>query len=105
MVIGGVAILTNLSFLPPTLAFSSKFFLFTLLAMLLVVRLNDVQNEQRWRMRGIRFEMVNGWLTMHGAIWFGVLVMLIAAILPLKGICFARPRGVVEHGALAHSEP
>ena len=84
VVIGGVAILTNLSFLPPTLAFSSKFFLFTLLAMLLVVRLNDVQNEQRWRMRGIRFEMVNGWLTMHGAIWFGVLVMLIAAILPLK---------------------
>lgn len=84
VVLGGVAILTNLSFLPPVLAFSSKFFLFTLLAMLLVVRLNDVRNEQRWRMRGIRFEMVNGWLTMHAAIWFGLLVMLLAAILPLK---------------------
>lgn len=84
VVLGGVSILTNLSFLPPDLSFSSKFFLFTLLAMLLVVRLNDVQNEQRWRMRGIRFEMVNGWLTMHAAIWFGLLVMLLAAILPLK---------------------
>ena len=84
VVLGGVAILTNLSFLPPTLSFSSKFFLFTLLAMLLVVRLNDVQNEQRWRMRGIRFEMVNGWLTMHAAIWFGLLVMMLAALLPLK---------------------
>ena len=84
VVLGGVAILTNLSFLPPTLAFSSKFFMFTLLAMLLVVRLNYVQNEQRWRARGIRFEMVNGWLTMHAAIWFGVAVMLLAATLPLK---------------------
>ena len=84
VVLGGVSILTNLSFLPPDLSFSSKFFLFTLLAMLLVVRLNDVQNEQRWRMRGIRFDMVNGWLTMHAAIWFGLLVMLLAAILPLK---------------------
>ena len=84
VVLGGVSILTNLSFLPPTLNFSSKFFLFTLVAMLLVVRLNDVQNEQRWRMRGIRFEMVNGWLTMHAAIWFGLLVMLLAAMLPLK---------------------
>ena len=84
VVLGGVAILTNLSFLPPTLNFSSKFFLFTLIAMLLVVRLNDVQNEQRWRMRGIRFEMINGWLTMHAAIWFALLVMLLAAILPLK---------------------
>ena len=84
VVLGGVSILTNLSFLPPDLSFSSKFFLFTLLAMLLVVRLNDVQNEQRWRTRGIRFEMVNGWLTMHAAIWFGILVMLLAAILPLK---------------------
>ena len=84
VVLGGVAILTNLSFLPPTLNFSSKFFLFTLVAMLLVVRLNDVQNEQRWRMRGIRFEMINSWLTMHSAIWFALLVMLLAAILPLK---------------------
>ena len=84
VVIGGISVLTNLSFLPPTLAFSSKFFLFTLFAMLLVVRLNDVQNEQRWRLRGIRFEMVNGWLTMHAAIWFGLLVMLLAAMLPLN---------------------
>ena len=84
VVLGGVAILTNLSFLPPVLSFSSKFFLFTLLAMLLVVRLNDVQNEQRWRVRGIRFEMVNGWLTMHAAVWFALLVMVLAAMLPLK---------------------
>ena len=84
VVLGGVAVLTNLSFLPPTFTFSSKFFIFTLLGMLLVVRLNDVQNEQRWRIRGIRFEMVNGWLTMHAALWFGVLVMLLAAMLPLK---------------------
>ena len=84
VVLGGVSILTNLSFLPPVLSFSSKFFVFTLIAMLLVVRLNDVQNEQRWRMRGIRFEMVNGWLTMHAAVWFALLVMLLAALLPLK---------------------
>ena len=84
VVFGGVAILTNLSFLPQTLNFSSKFFIFTLLGMLLIVRLNEVQNQAKWRLRGIRFEMVNGWLTMHSALWFGLAVMLLAAILPLR---------------------
>ncbi len=84
VVFGGVVILTNLSFLPNTLNFSSKFFIFTLLGMLLIVRLNEVRNEAKWRLRGVRFEMVNGWLTMHSAVWFGVAVMLLAAMLPLR---------------------
>lgn len=84
VVLGGTAILTNLSFLPQTLNFSSKFFLFTLLAMLLIVRLREAQNQAIWRQRGIRFEMVNSWLMMHAVLWFGLLVMLLAALLPLR---------------------
>ncbi len=84
VVMGGMAILTNLSFLPPVLNYSSKFFLFTLLAMLLIVRMSVVQSETSWRLRGIRFDMVNGWLTMHAAIWFALAVMVLAALLPLR---------------------
>lgn len=84
VVLGGVAILTNLSFLPPSLNYSSKFFIFTLFAMLLIVRVSVAQSEASWRRRGIRFDMVNGWLTMHAAIWFGLCVMFVAAALPMR---------------------
>lgn len=84
VVVGGTAILTNLSFLPATLGFSSKFFIFALLAMLLIVRASDVQNQAEWRRRGVRFEMMSSWLTMHSVIWFGIAVMVIAAMLPLR---------------------
>ena len=84
VVLGGTAILTNLSFLPPTLNFSSKFFLFTLLSMLLIVRVNEVQKQTDWRRRGVRFEMVSSWLTLHSILWFGIAVMLVASMLPLR---------------------
>ena len=84
VVLGGTAILTNLSFLPPTLNFSSKFFLFTLLSMLLIVRVNEVQKQAAWRRRGVRFEMVSSWLTLHSILWFGIAVMLVASMLPLR---------------------
>ena len=82
VVLAGVAILTNLSFLPPGVA--PIFFLFILFAMLLIVRLTVVQRQREWARSGIQFEMMSGWLTIHSAFWFGLLVVLIAGVLPLK---------------------
>jgi len=82
VVFAGVAILTNLSFLPPGLA--PIFFLFILFAMLLIVRLTVVQRQREWDRSGIRFEMMSGWLTMHSTFWFGLLVVIIAGMMPLK---------------------
>ena len=82
VVFAGVAILTNLSFLPPDLA--PIFFLFILFAMLLIVRLTVVQRQREWDRSGIRFEMMSGWLTIHSTFWFGLLVVIIAGMMPLK---------------------
>ena len=82
VVLGGVAILTNLSFMPEGLA--PRFFLFILFAMLLIVRLTVIQRQREWDRSGMRFELVSGWLTMHSAFWFGLLVLAFAIALPLK---------------------
>ena len=82
VVLLGMAVLTNLSFLPDR--FASRFFLFVFLAMLLVVRVSVIQNHERWRRLGIRFETSAGWLTLHATMWFSILVLIIAVILPLN---------------------
>ncbi|MCI0770452.1 MAG: transglutaminase domain-containing protein [Chloroflexi bacterium] len=82
ILLSGVAILTNLSFLPEGLA--PRFFLFVLFAMLLIVRLTVVQRQREWDTSGMRFELVSGWLTMHSAFWFGILVLIIAVVMPMK---------------------
>lgn len=82
VVLAGVAILTNLSFLPENLA--PRFFVFVLFAMLLIVRLTVVQRQRDWEKSGVKFELLSGWLTIHSAFWFGMLVVIIAGILPMK---------------------
>lgn len=82
VLLAGVAILTNFSFLPESLA--PRFFLFILFAMLLIVRLTVVQRQREWNKSGMRFELVSGWLTMHSAFWFGLVVLIFAGTMPLK---------------------
>ncbi|HBJ31144.1 MAG TPA: hypothetical protein DDY93_07250, partial [Dehalococcoidia bacterium] len=53
VVFGGTAMLTNLSFLPDR--FGSRFFIFVLIAMLLVVRMSIVQRHEFWRRGSFRF--------------------------------------------------
>ena len=82
VVLLGIAILTNLSFLPDHLA--SRFFLFIFLAMLLIVRMSIVQKQEEWRASSVGFSQMTGWMTLHAAVWFGVAVVLLAAFLPMK---------------------
>jgi transglutaminase-like putative cysteine protease len=78
----GIALLTNLSFLPDR--FASRFFLFIFLAMLLIVRMSIVQKQEEWRASSVGFSQLTGWMTLHAAVWFGVVVVMLAAFLPMK---------------------
>jgi len=80
VVMSGVVLMTNLSFLPDDLAL--RFFMFMLLAMLLIVRVSVVQRHEIWRNVRIRFTPANGWLTIHASLWFSAIVLLVAALLP-----------------------
>jgi hypothetical protein len=82
VVFAGVVLLTNLSFLPDH--FATRFFLFILIAMLLIVRVSVIQRHALWQSVHIRYTPASGWLTIHAALWFSVLVLLVAALLPLK---------------------
>ena len=82
VVLMGIALLTNLSFLPDQ--FASRFFLFIFLAMLLIVRMSIVQKQEEWRASSMGFSQLTGWMTLHAAVWFGVVVVILAAFLPMK---------------------
>ena len=82
VVLAGVVLLTNLSFLPDD--FALRFFLFVLIAMLLIVRVSVIQRHEIWRRVNIRFTPASGWLTIHASLWFSVIVLLVAALLPMK---------------------
>ena len=82
VVLAGLAILTNLSFLPDT--YAARFFLFMLMAMLLVVRMDSVRRHEVWRRLQIGFTPAGSWLTLHASLWLSLLVLMIAALLPLK---------------------
>ena len=65
---GGTAMLTNLSFLPER--FASRFFIFLLIAMILVVRMGIIQRHEIWRRVSFGFSPASGWLTLHATLWF-----------------------------------
>ena len=82
VVIAGIAILTNLSFLPSNFAY--RFFVFAFFAMLLVVRMGIIHRHEYWRNVGIRFGIFTGWLTLNSAVWFSAAVLILAAFLPMR---------------------
>ena len=82
IVLAGVALIVNLSFLPDPSIF--RFFLFTFCAMLLVARMRVVQNHETWRRTGLNFSPVGGWLTIHAAVWISLLALVVAAAVPGK---------------------
>jgi hypothetical protein len=84
VLVAGIALLTNLSFLPDT--FNIRFFFFVFLAMLLVARMSIVHNEEAWRKSGVAFTSSSAWSSIHVAFWFSAVVLLVAAALPMKRV-------------------
>ena len=75
VVISGVAILTNLSFLPNE--FASRFFLFVFVAMLLIVRMSIIQKQEEWQSANVGYSQSTGWLTLHATVWFGLAIVIL----------------------------
>ena len=92
----GMAILTNLSFLPDT--FAARFFIFVFLAMVLVVRMSIIQNHERWRRLNIQFTPSAGWLTLHATVWFSIVVLILAVALPMNAYTNSRAAQVWNIG-------
>ena len=82
VVLLGMAILTNLSFLPDT--FASRFFIFAFIAMVLVVRMSIIQRHEMWRRLNVQFTPGAGWLTLHATVWFSIAVLILAVLLPMN---------------------
>lgn len=82
VVLGGLTMVSNLSFLPEE--YGWKFFVYLFFAMLLVVRVNVVHRQNIWRRIGMAFSPRGGWQTLHAALWVSLGVVLLAAFLPLK---------------------
>ena len=82
LVLCGVAILTNLSFLPE--GFETRFFAFIFLAMLLVIRMTYVQRLADWREGGFNFMATGRWLSVQVGVGLCVVVVLATALLPLN---------------------
>ena len=82
LVLCGVAILTNLSFLPE--GFETRFFAFIFLAMLLVIRMTYVQRLADWHKDGFSFMATGRWLSVQVGVGLCVVVVLATALLPLN---------------------
>lgn len=80
-VLGGVGLLSNLTFLPPNAAFHLGFYLFT--ALLLVARVQSVRRKKEWERRGVKVDQHLGGLSLSDSFAVTVLVILVAFLLPM----------------------
>ena len=93
LVLAGMAILTNLSFLPDDfttrvipldIRIEFLFFLFILLAMILLMRVSMYQRLERWRRAGIETISEGKLLAVPTMLGLSLVVVALAAALPLK---------------------
>lgn len=93
LVLVGTALLTNLSFLPDDFTTQASpvhvpievlFFLFMFLAMMMVIRVSMVQQLERWRRLSIGTISSGRLLTVFATVGLSVVVLALAAGLPLK---------------------
>ena len=94
LVLGGVALLTNLSFLTGG---ETLFFAFMLAALLLVARMGLFQRHEGWK--AANFELSsNTWLSFQTTIYISVVILVIATLLPLNVYVWGKAVDVWDYG-------
>ncbi|MBI2165086.1 MAG: transglutaminase domain-containing protein [Chloroflexi bacterium] len=78
----GIAILTNLSYLPAE--YFIYFFLFLFVALLLVVRVTSLQRMTLWREKGTLYPGASGVMALFTSQWLAAAILLVALFLPLR---------------------
>ena len=82
-VLGGLGLLSNLTFLPPHTNLHLALYLFT--ALLLVARVQAVRRQGEWDRRGIRYDEGLRSLTLSDSFFLTLAVLAVAFLLPVWG--------------------
>ncbi len=82
-VLGGLGLLSNLTFLPPHTNLHLALYLFT--ALLLVARVQAVRRQGEWDRRGISYDEGLRALTLSDSFFITMAVLLVAFLLPVWG--------------------
>ena len=80
-VLGGIGLLSNLTFLPPNAAFHLGFYLF--IALLLVARVQAIRRKHEWESRGVKVDDHLGGLSLSDSFVVAVVVIMVAFLLPV----------------------
>ncbi len=82
-VLGGLGLLSNLTFLPPHTNLHLALYLFT--ALLLVARVQAVRRQAEWDRRGIRYDEGLRSLTLSDSFFLTLAVLAVAFLIPVGG--------------------
>ncbi len=82
-VLGGLGLLSNLTFLPPHTNLHLALYLFT--ALLLVARVQAVRRQGEWDRRGVRYDEGLRTLTLSDSFFLTLAVLAVAFLLPVWG--------------------
>jgi len=80
-VLGGIGLLSNLTFLPPNTAFHLGFYLFT--ALLLIARVQAIRRKHEWERRSVRVDDHLAGLSLSDSFAITVLVIVVAFLIPV----------------------
>ena len=80
-IIGGIGLLSNLTYLPASASIDLGFYLLT--ALLLVARVQSVRRRRDWRERNFQYDDHLGLLSVSDSFFLAVIVLLIAFLLPV----------------------
>ena len=79
-VLGGIGLLSNLTYLPPSASLFLGIYLFS--ALLLVARVQSVRRRHDWRRRNFKFDENLGVLSLTDSVFLAALVLLAAFLIP-----------------------
>ena len=82
-VLGGLGLLSNLTFLPPNTNVHLAMYLFT--ALLLVARVQAVRRQGEWDRRGVHYDEGLRSLTLGDSFFIAIAILAIAFLLPIWG--------------------
>jgi len=80
-VLGGIGLLSNLTFLPPNTAFHLGFYLFT--ALLLIARVQAIRRKHEWERRSVKVDDHLAGLSLSDSFALTVLVIVVAFMIPV----------------------
>jgi len=80
-VLGGIGLLSNLTFLPPNTVFHLGFYLFT--ALLLISRVQAIRRKHEWERRSVKVDDHLTGLSLTDSLALTILVIVVAFLLPM----------------------